>query len=290
MDIDFYADQRIFHLKSELIRSKREDGTDFTRIGAETLWVKPATGKVNKSNLLDFQGIEPVRVRDNSDAYLSEDVSIMIAVNRQLKEETPFEDLSAFTDRNLFLPEGGFVPTELLAFLDPAIEYLRFEQVNGRYLTRLRFCGQNELVLPDPAELTAYLSSGTMKGLRILDAAERVLKTGRHLIADDVESHLNQEVAASLLRLFLNKRTNPRGAVLIFSTHCPGLLDEPGRNDAVFLTRSDHGLTVDNLNSLLKRNDIKRSEIYQSNLLGGTAPQYAVWAALQKSIIDDLKK
>lgn len=129
-----------------------------------------------------------------------------------------------------------------------------------------------------------------MKGLCIFDAAERVLKTGGYLIADDVESHLNQEVAASLLRLFLNKRTNPRGAVLIFSTHCPGLLDEPGRNDAVFLTRSDHGLTVDNLDFFLKRNDVKRSAIYQSNLLGGTAPQYAVWAALQKSIIDDLKK
>lgn len=92
-----------------------------------------------------------------------------------------------------------------------------------------------------------------------------------------------------MLRLFTNKRTNPKGAVIIFSTHYPELLDELERNDSVFITRSDHGLTVDNLNALLKRNDIK-SEVYQSNFLGGTAPKYTSLVALQKSITKSLEE
>ena len=104
------------------------------------------------------------------------------------------------------------------------------------------------------------------------------------------ENHFNRELVASLLRLFLNKRTNPKGAVLIFSTHYTELLDELERNDAMFITRSNKGLTVDNLNTLIKRNDMKKSEVYQSNFLGGTAPKYEALLALQKSIIRSMEE
>ena len=116
------------------------------------------------------------------------------------------------------------------------------------------------------------------------------LKEGFDLLIDEVENHFNRELVASLLRLFTNKRTNPKGAVIIFSTHYPELLDELERNDSVFITRSDHGLTIDNLNFLLRRNDMKKSEVYQSNFLGGTAPKYTALAALQKSIIKSLEE
>ena len=106
---------------------------------------------------------------------------------------------------------------------------------------------------------------------------------------DEIENHFNRELVSSLLRLFMNKRTNPKGATIIFSTHYPELLDEIKRNDAVFITkRTNQGLVVKNLNSLLKRNDIKKSEIYQSNYLGGTAPKFSALNAFQKSIIKEL--
>ena len=149
----------------------------------------------------------------------------------------------------------------------------------------MKFYRQKELVLLNPAELNVYLSSGTVKGVRVFSDATRVLKSGGYMIVDEVENHFNRELVASLLRLFLNKNTNPKGAVLIFSTHYPELLDELERNDSVFITRSNQGLTVDNLNILLNRNDMKKSEVYQSNFLGGTAPKYNSLLALQKSII-----
>ena len=288
-DIDFFADGKIYHLMSEVVRSTRQDGSSIVKILAEKLWIKPVTSKVNKTNLLDFEGLVPVRVRDNTDEYLPDDVSIMIAVNKQIQDKTMFVDLALFTNFNLFLPEGGAVPTEIISLLDPTIEFITVENINDKVVTRLKFFEKKELVLLNPAELNFYLSSGTVKGVRVFSDASRVLKNGGYLIVDEIENHFNRELVSSLLRLFMNKKTNPRGAVIIFSTHYPELLDELDRNDAVFITRSDHGLTVDNLNSLLKRNDMKKSEVYQSNFLGGTAPKYTSLVALQKSIVKSLE-
>ena len=288
-DVDFFVDGKIYHLTSELVKEKKQDGNFGVRILAEKLWAKSATTKINKSNLLEFDVNAPVRVRDNSDEYLPDDVSIMIAINKQIQNKSMLVDLALLTNFNLFLPDGGSVPTEIIALLDPTIEYVSVENVNDKVITHLKFFGQKELVLFNPTELNIYLSSGTVKGVRVFSDAVRVLKNGGYLIIDEVENHFNRELVASLLRLFLDKRTNPKGATIIFSTHYPELLDELERNDAVFITRSNNGLTVDNLNTLLDRNDMKRSEVYQSNFLGGTAPKYNSLMALQKSIIKGLE-
>ena len=288
-DIDFYADDKIFHLNSEIVKSKKEDGTFYVHILSEKLWSKTVTSKINKTNLLDFEGLKPVRVRNNSDEYLPDDVSVMIAVNKQIQDKTTFVDLALFTNFNFFLPDGGTIPTEIISLLDPTIENLTVERVNNKVITKLKFYGQEELMLFNPTELNAYLSSGTVKGIRVFSDAVRVLHDGGYLIVDEIENHFNRELVASLLRLFTNKRTNPKGAVIVFSTHYPDLLDELERNDSVFITRSNQGLTIDNLNSLLKRNDMKKSDVYQSNFLGGTAPKYKSLIALQKSIIKNLE-
>lgn len=289
-DVDFFADGRIFHLTTEIVRIKGPDGSSSIQILDEELRIKPVTGRVNKSNLLNFDNVAPERVRKNTDEYLPDDVSIMIAVNKQMQDKSLFVDLALFTNFNLFLPQGGTVPTEIIALLDPTIEYITVEKINDKVITRLKFYEQNELTLYNPGDLNAYLSSGTVKGVRVFSDAARVLKNGGYLIVDEVENHFNRELVAALLRLFTNKKTNPKGAVIIFSTHYPELLDELDRNDSVFITRSKCGLVVDNLNSLLKRNDMKKSEVYQSNFLGGTAPKYKSLMALQKSIMKSLEE
>ena len=284
-DIDFFLDGKIYHLTSEVIKHRGQDGKPKVRILSERLWVKSVSSKINKSNLWDYDKDNPVRVRDNSDEYLPDDVSIMIAINKQIVKRSIFVDLVMFTNFNLFLPDGGLVPTEIISLLDPTIEYISVESLNEKEITRLKFFKKEEIVLLNPAELNVYLSSGTVKGVRVFSDAARVLKNGGYMIVDEIENHFNRELVASLLRLFLNKKTNPKGAVLIFSTHYSELLDELDRNDAVFITRSDEGLVVDNLNDLLNRNDMKKSDVYQSNFLGGTAPKYNALLKLQKSII-----
>jgi hypothetical protein len=289
-DIDFYVDGKIYHLTSEIIKEKNQDENPKIRIISERLWVKPVTTKINKSNLWDYDKNTPVRVRGNSDEYLPEDVSIMIAVNKQIQNKTMFVDLAVLTNFNFLLPDAVSIPTEIISLLDPTIEYISIENVNDKVITKLKFYRQKEHILFNPAELNVYLSSGTVKGVRVFSDATRVLKKGGYMIVDEIENHFNRELVASLLRLFLYKKTNPNGAVLIFSTHYPELLDELDRNDAVFITRSNEGLTVDNLNTLLNRNDMKKSEVYQSNFLGGTAPKYNALLTLQKSIIRSMEE
>ena len=289
-DIDFYADGKIYHLTSEIIKEKNQDENPKIRIISERLWVKPVTTKINKSNLCDYDKNTPVRVRGNSDEYLPEDVSIMIALNKQIQNKIMFVDLAMLTNLNFLLPDAVLIPTEIISLLDPTIEYISIENVNDKVITKLKFYRQKEHILFNPAELNVYLSSGTIKGARVFSDATRVLKKGGYMIVDEIENHFNRELVASLLRLFLYKKTNPNGAVLIFSTHYPELLDELDRNDAVFITRSNEGLTVDNLNTLLNRNDMKKSEVYQSNFLGGTAPKYNALLTLQKSIIRSMEE
>lgn len=289
-DIDFYVDGKIYHLTSEIIKEKNQDENPKIRIISERLWVKPVTTKINKSNLWDYDKNTPVRVRGNSDEYLPEDVSIMIAVNKQIQNKIMFVDLAVLTNFNFLLPDTVSIPTEIISLLDPTIEYISIENVNDKVITKLKFYRQKEHILFNSAELNVYLSSGTVKGVRVFSDAMRVLKKGGYMIVDEIENHFNRELVASLLRLFLYKKTNPNGAVLIFSTHYPELLDELDRNDAVFITRSNEGLTVDNLNTLLNRNDMKKSEVYQSNFLGGTAPKYNALLTLQKSIIRSMEE
>lgn len=288
-DIDFYADEKIYHLKSEIVRIKKTDGNYGVKILDEKLWIKTVTSKINKTNLFDFNEMKPARIRENSDEYLPDDVSIMIAVNKQVKDKFMFIDLALLTNFNLFLPDGGSVPTEIISLLDPTIEYITVDEVNDKVITKLKFYGKKELTLLNIAELNAYLSSGTVKGVRVFSDALTVLKNGGYMIIDEVENHFNRELVSTLLRLFMDKRTNPNGAVIIFSTHYPELLDEFDRNDAIFITRNDHCLTIDNLNSLLNRNDMKKSEVYQSNFLGGTAPKYKAVSALRKSFARSLE-
>ena len=257
---------------------------------AERLWEKTASSRINKRNLLDFESATLVDERTNDHNYLSDDVSIAIALRKRSKQKDGefAVYLSAFTPTKWFVPRDS-IPVEVISLLDSSIEYIPTELVNERSVTRLKFYGQKELVLADRAELGVYLSSGTIKGITVFSQAIEVLKHGGYLFLDEIENHFNRELVVSLLRLFLDRKTNPKGAVIVFSTHYSELLDVMERNDSVFITRNCAGLTVDNLNDLLSRNDLKRSEVYESNFLGGTAPKYKSLEALRKSVVKSLE-
>lgn len=285
-DIDFLADNRIYHLYSEIAKEQGADGKFRVKILSEELWEKPATRKINKSNLFLWDDIKPTRDRDDADEYLPDDVSIVIAVNKQLKQEILYSNHVGLTDFNVLIPIKRVIPAEVISILDPTIEHISIENVSGKFVAKLKFYGESELTLYNPGDFNIYLSSGTIKGVMVFVDAINALMVGGYLIIDEIENHFNQELVATLLRLFLDKRTNPNGAVIVFSTHYPELLDELERNDAVFITKHEpDGLKIENLSTLLKRNDMKKSDVYRSNYVGGTAPKYEALFALQKSLM-----
>ena len=60
------------------------------------------------------------------------------------------------------------------------------------------------------------------------------------------------------------------------------MLDEYDRNDCIYIVRNRGGIYTENLSLILKRNDIKKSEAYESGYLGGTVPIYESYMALKK--------
>ena len=154
----------------------------------------------------------------------------------------------------------------------------------------LKFKGRKEIVLADPAELNHYLSSGTIKGIVTFTLAIRILKSGGYLVIDELENHFNKEIVATLIRFFMDAGLNHMGGTLIFSTHYPELLDEFERNDCIYIIRNRNGITVSNLSDILKRNDLKKSDAYQSGFLEGTVPTYEAYMSLKKSIRRALEK
>ena len=185
-----------------------------------------------------------------------------------------------------FLDELGIgIPDEM----ELEIEKLYFEEKNEKPIIHLKFKGKEEIVLNNPIELNNYLSSGTVKGMITFTLAQEVLKDGGCLIVDEVENHFNKEIVSTLIRFFMDGKINKNGGMLIFSTHYPELLDEYDRNDSIFITRNRDGITAENLSNILKRNDIKKSDAYQSGFLEGTTPTYEAYMQLKKSIAASLK-
>ena len=52
--------------------------------------------------------------------------------------------------------------------------------------------------------------------------------------------------------------------------------------------RNRKGITVENLSNILKRNDIKKSDAYQSGFLEGTTPAYEAYLNLKKKLASSI--
>ena len=236
-----------------------------------------------KKALMDFDDTMVMVSRRGDEEFLSDDVSIVISLNKKNKDYAFVEDMLSYTNINI-LPNADEIPSAVISFLDPTVQMISFEKQNGKELIHLKFKSQDEIVLNNAKELENYLSSGTIKGIITFSKAMEVLKHGGYMIIDEVENHFNKEIVATLMRFFMDTKFNRNGAVLIFSTHYPELLDEYDRNDSIYITRNRGGIELKSLTDVLKRNDVKRSDAYQSGLLDGTTPAYEAYMQLKKSI------
>jgi len=256
-------------------------------ISDEKIWSKPFSSIRSKNDLFDFTNIEPSIQRNNDEPYLLEDISLIIALNKKLNDNFAFIDTMDLTDINRLRIIGDF-PTSLIQFLDPSIEYLKCDYIDKnekKIEAKLKFYGKDEIISYSPAEICKYLSSGTIKGINIFMTALFVLKEGGYIIIDELENHFNKEIVSTLIRFFLDNNVNTSGAVLIFSTHYVELLDIFERNDNIFITKNINGIIVENLADLLKRNDIKKSELFQSGYLENTTPSYEAYINLKRAIM-----
>jgi hypothetical protein len=287
--IYFYdAKQNICCLETEITAKKAKAGDFVYSIVNEKLWEKPISAVKSKKYLTDFSGLEPIAVRNENEVFLSDDVSFIIAHNKQAKDIVEVCSLLSYTNVNV-IPFLEDIPLEVIAFLDPTIKKLCFEQTDNKTFIHLQFQGEEEILLNNAADLEQYLSSGTIKGITTFSMVKEVLASGGYLLVDEIENHFNKEIVMTLVRFFMDSKLNKNGGTLIFTTHYPEILDEYDRNDGIHIVRNRTGITADNLSNILARNDLKKSDVYQSGFLEGTTPAYEAYLKLKKSLASSIK-
>ena len=278
----------VYCLKTVITSKKSKAGRYVYSIIEEKLWEKPISSVKSKKYLTDFTAISPIAVRNTEEAYLPDDVSFIIAHNKKANDRIDVFSLLSYTNINI-LPCTENIPLEVIAFLDPTIEKLYFEKVEDKASIHLKFKDEEEIILNNAVELEQYLSSGTIKGIITFSMVKEVLASGGYILVDELENHFNKEIVVTLIRFFMDSSLNKNGSTLIFTTHYPELLDEYDRNDAIYIVRNRNGITAENLSYILKRNDIKKSDAYQSGFLEGTTPAYEAYLRLKKNLAASLK-
>lgn len=107
--------------------------------------------------------MEPVTIRNENEIFFSEDISL-----------------------------------EVIAFLDPIIEKLCFEQMENETFIYLKFKGEEEIVLNNTMDLEKYSFLGTIKGIITFSMKKEVLLSGGYLLVDEIENRFNKEMRAIL--------------------------------------------------------------------------------------------
>ena len=253
-DVCFYSSESVYFLHTVIQKRDKLVITD------ETLKEKLVSKIKKKTDLFVMDGAKTVMERNNDEAFLLDDVSIMVAFNKKAQDE-------------------------LISFFDPSVEYIRVKQDGKDTGGYLKFFNKPEIKLNRLSDIDRYLSSGTIKGINTFLCAMKTFDNGGYLIVDELENHFNHEIVSTLIRFYMDSKVNHGGATLIFSTHYAEILDEFERNDSIYIVRNRNGITVENLSKILKRNDIKKSEAYESDFLKGTVPMYESYMDLKKNIM-----
>ena len=83
-------------------------------------------------------------------------------------------------------------------------------------------------------------SAGTRRLLFVLGFAFQALDEGMPLFVDELDASLHTQAAEAVLRLFCSRKTNPKGAQLVATTHDTNLMRSPLlRRDQLWFTEKD---------------------------------------------------
>lgn len=288
----FYGEDRKIY-KDVTVFKSTDDGQRW-HVDSEKIYVKKIDSKTSKKKLFDFpETLKPEYDRNALDpitaSVLANDDSIFRMVIATEKYTVQLiVDTLIFTNFNALIYAKENVPEEILKFLDPTIEYLKVEtkSINdqNRLVYRLKFKNQTEeFVETNFTNIEHYLSSGTAKGVTLYGSVLFALKTGGIIFIDELENHFNHAIVQSFIEYFTNPRINKKRATLIYSTHYSELLSDIDRSDEIYITRRDPKISLLRYSDADVRKDLNKTNVFDSDYLGGTAPEYESYLKLLKA-------
>ena len=115
----FYNDNSVYKLETHIEkRVNQVDNESKLIITEERLWVKDATKVKTKKSLFEFNDSDIRIERNEKEQFLLNDVSVMIAINKEKQSNFPLRDMLMWTNHNMLNILGKF-PKELLTFFRP---------------------------------------------------------------------------------------------------------------------------------------------------------------------------
>ena len=282
-------DNKLFLVKSYIKRDAMFDKPIFLE---EEIYERDMGASVRRSNILSEKDYQLKYKRSTLDvdfrAFLEDDKSI----SKLIIGKT--DDSVIIYYDEIFMKHGmqniNEADNAIIHFLDSSIEYIvpYTDLVNISSSTdklyKVKFMKNDEHILKSK-DILNVLSDGTIKGIGLFKAIKSVLDKGGYLLIDEIENNLNKSIIVDVFKLFISTKSNPKGAMLLCTTHYTEIIDVLERNDMVFFnTKTKDGkLSLVNLSVILKRSDLKKSEIYFSdNLNIGTAIDYEKYLGFKR--------
>ncbi len=169
--------------------------------------------------------------------------------------------------------------TRVLKIFDENIESL--EMLDEKNY-RLTFRGEVKTI--SDTQLIHLLSSGTTKGLLLYVLMIASLKEGFDLLIDEVENHFHKTLVENMISLYKDKSVNKHNATLIFTTHYCEVLDQMGRQDNIWICKSEEQVTLSNMYEDYQiRPELLKSKQYYNNAFQ-TAVDYDALMKLKKEL------
>ena len=160
--------------------------------------------------------------------------------------------------------------------------------LNSPFVKFKRFNEKEEILANE--DLMEILSAGTFRGVELFIRCIDVLKYGKTIIIDEIETSFPKNLVYNLLFLFNDGEINSKGAQIIFSTHYVEILDYLSRRDNIYIAHKNDGPIVVN-NSYMDykvRTELLKSKQFNNNVFN-TFFSYENLLALNQATHEELK-
>lgn len=276
ISIDFYNNDKFYRIESILgeLLSHTDDNDVELCYKDELIYCKNKSKVESKSMIFDYEETDIIYTRkqfeDQELSVLKAQDSIVIAITKNTR--VYYTDMIKETNINLYQVRGK-AQIDFINLFDDSIESVNYSDEN------LEVCfksNSNAYECSNPLSGHEFLSSGTIKGGNLIYKAEQVLRKGGYLLIDEIEIHMHKELVLTIIEFFNDQDVNKHGATLIFTTHYAEILDSMDRKDNIYIMikRDDYVCEAIRYSDQVNRNDIKKSDIFLSNYIDGTAPSY----------------
>lgn len=168
----------------------------------------------------------------------------------------------------------------IVKLFDDTIESLEMVDEN-----RFRLSHQGHSEELSDTELIHVLSSGTTKGALLYVFMAAALENGFDLLVDEIENHFHKSLVENMIGLFKDKSVNKKSATLIFTTHYCEVLDLFGRQDNIWVAKTDNKVHLENMyENYSVRSGLLKSKQFYSNAFD-TAVNYEDLMSLKRELM-----